>query len=283
MTPPPEPPSKPPAKKTDAQRKAIALRNEAARVGRHPHLVLTLRRTGGTSLMTFLARISPFPTVEHEPFNKNRMWGPLAETFKGQYDSAAFMEALDNPLTRRPNIKHCLDVVPLGLSKALISACHARGYQIFVLTRRNEMGRLRSLYIAQTTGVWGQEQAEILYPAIVAGTAQVRAIEPQTIAAQAKLDAGLMADTRATLAARGVDFGDLVFEDIYSSAAGLRDHACAIAAKLGVTVAPDDARLAALHTGKGLSASAVLPFIDGIAEVEAILAGLSQPQNTKRT
>jgi hypothetical protein len=247
----------------------------AAQVGRHPHLVLTLRRTGGTSMMSFLARISPFPTVQHEPFNKQRVWGHLTEAFDGKFDSAAFAEALDTTLVRQPNIKHCIDVVPLGLTRALIAACHARGYQIFVQTRRNEVGRLRSLFISQVTGVWGQEQAAEVYPAVLAGTAKLRAVAPASITAQAKRDAMLLAKTRAELVDRDIPFDEWVFEDIYSSDASLRAHASAIAAKLGVTVAPDDPRLDILNEGKGLSAKEILPLIPGLAQVEEILAGMA--------
>ena len=85
-----------------------------------PFLILTLRRTGGTSLMSFLSQVSPYPNIQHEPFNKERIWGGVTAAYKENEDLEAVKAAIVQGTSERPNIKHCFEFIPLQITGALI-------------------------------------------------------------------------------------------------------------------------------------------------------------------
>ena len=132
-----------------------------------PTLTLTLRRTGGTSLQSFLAQVSPFWSIEHEPFNPGRIWGHVVSKFEKDADLTALEASIDSLLEQKVNIKHCIEVSPAQVTKMLIKCAQKHGYFFIVLTRRNSIRRLRSLFLAISTGAWGPEQEAERYPEIL--------------------------------------------------------------------------------------------------------------------
>ena len=74
---------------------SITRRQSGARHGQEhkvqkekPWIIMALRRTGGTSLTRFLSRVSAFPSLEPEPFNKYRMLGGITQAFRDTGDVA---------------------------------------------------------------------------------------------------------------------------------------------------------------------------------------------------
>lgn len=240
-------------------------------VGEKPYLILTMRRTGGTSLMSFLGKVSAFSSIQHEPFNKKRIWNHLKTAYVDRYDSDDFSEALNGVLRKRPNIKHCIELVPLELTTALIRACAERGYRVFVLSRRNEAARLRSLFLAQATGVWGKDKAEKIYPEIIAGKVALPPVNLKMVKKRARRDGEVITAVRDVLDAQKIAYTELVFEDIYAKDGGLADRARGIAARLGIEVASDSPALDRLASSANNASAEIFCLLPNADEFEAVL------------
>jgi hypothetical protein len=236
-----------------------------------PYLILTLRRTGGTSLMSFLAQVSSFPTLQHEPLNQDRVWGAITASFRESGDVAAVKRGLAERLEQRPNIKHCFEIIPYPVTLALIEACAARDYAVFLLTRRDEASRLRSLFLAQATGVWGASQAGGVYPRVLSGELKLLPIDLKTVRARAALDAAALGMVLRFLRHRRIDREWLLFEEIYADDGEIRTRAREIAGKVGVTVAAGDARLDAFAGQSGQGSAAIFDCLPNAAAVSALL------------
>lgn len=236
-----------------------------------PHLILTLRRTGGTSLMSFLARVSSFPGLQHEPFNPDRVWGRLTRDFRRSGDVAALERGLAERLEPRPNIKHCFEFLPHPVTRALIEACAARDYAVFLLTRRDEARRLRSLFLAEATGVWGPDEAEGVYPRVLSGEMTLPPVDLRAVRGRAAQDAAALGMVLRFLRHRRIPHDWLLFEEIYADDGETRTRARAIAASFGVTVAADDARLDAFVGQSGQDSAAVFDRLPNAGAVTALL------------
>ena len=239
-----------------------------------PFLVLTLRRTGGTSLMAFMARVSDARAVEHEPFNTDRVWGPITRAFRDNGDPAALESALDRVLSDRPNIKHCHEIIPWPVTRALIRACAARGYAVYTLTRRDERARLRSLFVAMATGAWGARQAALLYPQIIAGRRRPAPLRADSVPARFAKDRAARRQVDTFLAVEGIPAHAIVFEDLYARDGRIATRARALVAHMGVDVAADDPRLDVFAQSEGQGTGAILPYLANLEALDAALARL---------
>jgi hypothetical protein len=116
-----------------------------------PFILWTVRRTGGTALMALLTRLSTCPTIQHEPFNRNRKLGHVTalvlpeEGVARPVVATELDAALRDALARPKNIKHCIDHLPSALHMALLRVASELGYRHAVLFRRDEAARARSL------------------------------------------------------------------------------------------------------------------------------------------
>jgi hypothetical protein len=251
--------------------------------GERPYLILTLRRTGGTSFMAFLAAVSAFPSVQHEPFNPDRIWGAVAQDFRRTGDGAAMRAAVAACLEARPNIKHCVEIVPAALTRALIEAAAAQGYAFILLTRRDEAGRLRSLFLAQATGAWGPAQAAERYPRIRSGEIVPDPVRADVVQRRVATDATALGQVLVVLRNRRLSWDWVVFEELYAPGTpgpggdgdpepgGIAGRARALAARLGIAVGPDDPRLRAFAERPGQDSAAIEPFVPGFDRIRALL------------
>ena len=237
-----------------------------------PFLILTLRRTGGTSLMAFLSQISPFPSMEHEPFNKNRVWGPVAEGFRDTGEIAPVRAAIAEAVRDQRNLKHCFEFLPSAITAALIEACHAAGYRIFLLTRRNEVGRIASLFLARATGAWGSAQAGEIYPRILAGEIEAQAVDPKAMQNQMARDMRATCQVQALLRHRRIPYDWQIFEELYQGETPIELQALAIARDLGIAVAEDDPRLQTFAQKGGQGSSQIAAHVKGLAAGRRLLA-----------
>ena len=140
----------------------------------------------------------------------------------------------------RPNLKHAVEVVPMAITRALIEVCDELGYAQFVLHRRAEKDRLMSLYMAEATGAWGSQDAATLYPKLRSGALAPDPIDLSRVAERVRIDAACLGDTLMLLRGRGVDFGWLLFEEIYQSPTGTVQAALAIAGRMGLNLTETD-------------------------------------------
>lgn len=248
-----------------------------------PWLILTLRRTGGTSLTAFLAGISPFPSIEHEPFNIDRLFGPVTRAFRDTQDPdalrAGIAQALGDDPAKRPNIKHCFDVVPPALTAELIRACAARGYAILLYTRSDEARRLRSLFLALSTGAWGGAEARRIYPEIRAGRISPKPIGEQAVRRRLAEDRKRLALVKNQLAQEGIAHSRRHFEELFGAGVESAVEARKLAAEMGSEVAPDDAALRWFdRTGKQGSED-IADLVPGYPQAVALLDQLCKPSS----
>ena len=239
-----------------------------------PWLVLTLRRTGGTSLTSFLQRASQFPRLQHEPLNPGRALGHIANQYRKDQDAGAARAALADALQARPNIKHCIELVPLRVSQQLIELCHELGYYTLVLTRRSERRRQLSRLIAQSTGVWGPGSAGDVYERILAGTFHPAPINLSKLAGSVRVDIQRQGEILATLRNRQIPYEWLVFEEIYSDQVDILGFARALAGRIGIDVADDPSIWQRLLVNDSQSSRPIEPFVPNLEEARQLLADL---------
>lgn len=239
-----------------------------------PWLILTLRRTGGASLTGFLARISKFRTIEHEPFNDERLYGAVTARFRHHADLDRLSSDMAKALAERPNIKHCFEFLPIEVTEALIHQAHQKGYGILILTRRNEARRQLSLSLAMATGAWGPAQAAEIYPRLMSGELTVPPIDLAALKARVRQDYFALGRVAALLRNLDVAHDWILFEDLYDVPDQLAAKVCAIAARLGIVVEDDDPRLAALACAGGQGSARIGEYIGNFQQAETLLARL---------
>jgi hypothetical protein len=236
-----------------------------------PFIIYTLRRTGGTSLTSFMATISKFPSVEHEPFNRERRWGAISEAALQGQDRAALRRLIEEALALRPNIKHCVEVVPMTVTRELITLCAELGYAQFVLHRRQEKDRLMSLYLALATGAWGAKEAAEIYPRLRSGALQPLPMDLAKVGERVQTDAARMGETLMRLRAAGVDFGWLLFEEIYADPGATVAAALGIAGRMGLQLTDQDPRLSVFARTLGQGSGEVFDLVPQAAELKRVL------------
>lgn len=239
-----------------------------------PWLILTLRRTGGTSLTTFLSSTSKFATVQHEPFNSDRIFGEVSTRAQRARSSEDLENDIADLLVGRPNMKHCFEVVPLAVTQALINVCVREDYRIMFLTREKESSRILSLAMAMSTGAWGPEEAEQIYPQIMSGELEPKTISIDTIRNRINTDYSTLGKVITMLRNRKVDYDWYTFEEIYFGDVPVEELALEIASKHGVVIESDDPRLEAFSQQSGQRSSTIKPFIPGLEKIEALAKNL---------
>lgn len=128
-----------------------------------PVIIWTLQRSGGTNFANRLARLTPTKKFHHEPFNKQRTFGHVTrawlEAAASSNRDAQLLADVDEVLSTGVNIKHCVEMMPIEISRALARSSLGKGYGHLVLYRRSIVDRLMSLHFARQTGIWGPKTA----------------------------------------------------------------------------------------------------------------------------
>ena len=231
-----------------------------------PWIILTLRRTGGTELTAALAQLSAFRTIEHEPFNPERKLGAITEGFAAHGDTTRLRAEIDTALRDTPNIKHCIEVLPIPVTQALIDAGQARGYHMILLTRRNEAKRIGSLLLAGATGAWGATDAARIYPKIISGAQKPHTIDLARLPHRVHADFAALGQTLTLLRNRGIAWDWQVFEEIYLSERSPAEQVVAIARRAGIVAQPDDTRLKVFSKSKGQNSTEIAAYVPNFAE-----------------
>lgn len=236
-----------------------------------PYLILTLRRTGGTSLTSFMQDVSSFPRLQHEPLNPDRVWGDITQAYDRDANEGGLEAALSARLETLPNIKHCFEVVAPNVTRALLEACAARDYAIFLLTRSDEASRLQSLFLAQATGAWGPQDAARIYPRILSGELQLDPIDLQAVRRRYSRDAAMLGLILRMLRHRRIAYHWLLFEEIYARDGKIGERVCDIARRIGVHVADDDPRLVSFAKNSGQGSAGILKHLPNTDAFEGLL------------
>ena len=196
-------------------------------------IIWTLRRTGGTTFATLLTEASSHPSVQHEPFNHERLYGHVMRDWSAGLDVGRMRASLAEILSKKVIIKHCYEVTPHPLNVALLSEAIKQDYHHVVLRRRAEVDRMFSLNIAQLTDAWGVETAKVVFDEIETG------VRPKPVLPIAKSVAQMSeCHLRTTwlvsaFKALGVPYTEIDFEDLYTDHEIGAAHVRTILAELG--------------------------------------------------
>ncbi|WP_298637067.1 hypothetical protein [uncultured Umboniibacter sp.] len=98
--------------------------------------------------------------TEHEAFNLDRRYGHILRDFKATNCVVSLRNQLKEVLIDKPLMKHCLELMPIDFNIELARVSSELGYNHLFLYRENPESRLLSLFLAQTTGIWGPLQAK---------------------------------------------------------------------------------------------------------------------------
>jgi len=197
-----------------------------------------MRRTGGTTLASLLATLSEHAGIQHEPFNRERMFGHVSATFVQSGDLDRMRADMHDCLAKRPLIKHCYEIVSEPLNAMFLEVSTALGYRHIVLDRRRETDRILSLELAHLTGAWGGDAAQEIYPSIEAGEVTLEPIDTARALREMRL-----CDARRKAFADRMEAADVApfviyFEDVYSDPQEGRALIARLLAFLGIR--PED-------------------------------------------
>ncbi|TDM06392.1 MAG: hypothetical protein C4K60_17690 [Ideonella sp. MAG2] len=81
----------------------------------------------------------------------------MTQRWKTDHDPAALAARLRDICDRPSIIKHCVEMVPWEVTKALAEASSRAGYRHLFLYRQRPAGRLLSLHFARQSGIWGPQ------------------------------------------------------------------------------------------------------------------------------
>lgn len=142
-----------------------------------PYIIWTMQRTGGTTLAALFAGLSEYQGIQHEPFNPERVLHWIHQNWLESRDPDKLRADLAKGLANTPLIKHCYELMPPELNRALMEVSSSLGYRHIILDRRAEPKRILSLELAKLTGAWGKQEAGKIYRSIEAGDVQLEAMD----------------------------------------------------------------------------------------------------------
>lgn len=199
-----------------------------------PWLIITLRRTGGTTLTSLLTSMSSHKTIIDEPFNRQRVFGQVTLEFQETWDFSTLDASVANALMDTPNLKHCIDTIPFEITSAVVEEANRRGYHIIVLTRRNEVHRLASLFLAKATGSWSAQDAAEIYPKIISGKITPQPINLKLVKRHIKGGIKRINLLHSMLNDRQIDYQQICYEDLYADKSAMDMTARNIAQRLNI-------------------------------------------------
>ena len=239
-----------------------------------PFIIWTMRRTGGTTLAGLLETLSEHPNIVHEPFNPDRMYGYITDTWFADRDEARLEFNMRQALAARPVIKHCYELRAPAISASLMKVAIDLGYRHIVLDRRAEEDRILSLELAQATDVWGGPEAATIYAEIKAGTRHPRPVDIDSAMTHMEHCLTSRYTLRDLMQHSGQTPFVVYFEDVYSDVNAGRDLVRRLVEFVGLTPADypayDSLMENALLT-RGQNSAQIAEFVPGALELRSRL------------
>lgn len=233
-----------------------------------------MRRTGGTTLAGSLEILSEHPKIAHEPFNPDRMFGHITNTWFAERDDARLERDIRQALAKRPVIKHCYELRTLELNDRLMKVSTDLGYRHIILDRRAEDDRILSLELAQATDAWGGPDARAIYAEIMSGVRVPRPIDIDSAVAHMEHCLDRRRSLLEILHRHGQAPFVVYFEDVFSDPAKGRDLLRRLVEFVGLSPADYpgyDALVDEALLTRGQNSAQIRQFVPGALELQAIL------------
>lgn len=180
-------------------------------------LILTVQRTGGTTLTDSLSVAFPASEILHEPLIAKRPWARITERFvTGKHRD--IVAELSAAMKADQIVKHCCELVPQPLNRILIDAAMANGFRFIVLYRENERDRLRSKLFSRRTGIYHLDKLAEMSPSGPELVSLMQGTDQETIdseMARSEAAATALVDAASALRMRGQPFYAVRYEDLY--------------------------------------------------------------------
>lgn len=180
-------------------------------------IIWTLQRTGGTTFAQLMMQSAGGRMLSHEPFNLDRLFGPLTQAWIDSGDNSALHEAMRQALTPPGTLKHCFEILPQPISDQLLEVAQLYGYRHLILDRRSEPDRLLSLLAARLTGAWGPAHAQKIYAEIEGADDLLPEAQIDDWLAQARHSHARRTAMAKAFRRHGLEPEVLIFEDLYAS------------------------------------------------------------------
>jgi len=181
-----------------------------------PFFIWTMRRTGGTSLMSLLTQISEYHGIQHEPFNADRQLGKFIKDFRKGEDKADIKDGLEEVFKKQPLIKHCYEIFGIEFNNLLVEAINPYGYQHIFLMRKDDISRIMSLYLAMQTSVWGADQKKAQYQKILSGEISLKPFDIDAMLKHYEWSSFITSKIQELLKEKGIEYKIVYFDDIYT-------------------------------------------------------------------
>jgi len=108
-----------------------------------PFLFITLQHCAGEIFADIFAQHSRNTKLLEDPLTPDAVWGTIGQNHDRHQDPSLSEKHLRENLTDGINIMHSIDTYAPSLSRSLIAAAHHNGYQFMVMTRRDEIERMK--------------------------------------------------------------------------------------------------------------------------------------------
>lgn len=224
--------------------------------------------------MMLIQSCSSFPRLQHEPLNPDRALGRLTSEFVRNSDRQVLQTALRKALVDRPNIKHCIDTVPVPVTEVLVRVCVALDYRFLLWSRKNLAERLTSLFIAQQTELWGTEGRNKLVEAVKSGKKELLPFDLEAVRQQAQRDRQSWNEIASLLRQLNADHVESTYEHIYGEQNQKTKRTISLLQSLGLNVSADDKRIQDFAAQAPVGSSTLMHSVPNITQVQTMLQSL---------
>ncbi|WP_146136720.1 hypothetical protein [Aliiruegeria haliotis] len=214
----------------------------------------------------------------HEPFNAQRPFHWIVRNFKQDAEHKSLSSDMEEALKDSPCIKHCYDLLPVPIHKALLEVAANHSYSFVILDRRNDLDRVLSLQLAQQTGAWGPSGAKERYPEILAGRIKLEPISAEKVRSALETGRNRRAMLKRQLSAHGKRPHVVLFEEVYGDPSVGVEKVAGLMEFLGVDVSANSDYESALNqtlTGTSQNSASILEHVPNIAELREQFSSFS--------
>lgn len=186
--------------------------------------------------MLLISRLSKFPLIEDEPLNTDRVLGYITKQYAKDASEEQANRSIRAAISQTPDIKHCIDTVPMGITSALIRACRDLDYSFVTLRREDEADRLISLFTAYQTQLWTNDGRWAIAEAIRNGERTLEPFNLEEVGKQAEKDRIEWAQLMRLLEQENVSFLETTYEYIYSNSDERKSRTLGLMRQLGMMI-----------------------------------------------
>lgn len=189
----------------------------AALLPKRPFIIWTLQRSGGTNVASHFFDRSYNRSLEHEPLNLDRELGYIRDKWESRQNLEMLRQDLREELSKKVNIKHCVDVVPSPVTSALLDVSCELGYKHLFLIRRTALDRLLSLHFARSFNIWGWEVANSVDSSVISARMRESDLPIEDLITHEQNCRSELSRIFDSLVNRGATPAIAVFEDLYNT------------------------------------------------------------------